>query len=141
MFRWILNLVLFCLSFQIFQVLRFDVNEQPAFPLFNNKATNESFTEKNFQNCDSEFNKTEKKQTKSDKKKSFYKDISENVLSIQNNHSLSRNRFGQFYKAQTLMKEVNVECRVAGDEISHHILLIMSQQVYRYTDIQQKIII
>ena len=110
--------------------------KQPEFPLFNNKATNESFTEKNFQNCDSEFNKTEKKQTKSDKKKCFHKDNSENVLSIQNNYLLSRNRFGQFYKVQPLMKEVNVVCRVAGDEISHHILVCINWQVRKYKNIR-----
>ena len=38
-------------------------------------------------------------------------------------------KYFEINKAEPLVKEVNIDCRVAGDEISHHILLIIRNQV------------
>ena len=41
----------------------------------------------------------------------------------------SLSKFGLFFNQKQIVKEVNVECRVAGDEISHHILILIGKQV------------
>ena len=117
--------------------MKFDVNEQPRIPLLNNKALNidnksEHFKTKmnvqslNFKickNCDCESYVMGKNQPK-------------RVLIIPHKNPLSRNIFVQNNNGQFVVKEVNVECRVAGDEISHHILVCINWQVRKYKNIR-----
>ena len=115
--------------------MKFDVNEQPRIPLLNNKALNidnkrnvQSLHFKICKNCDCESYVTEKNQSKSVESK--------HVLSIPSKNPLSRNTFEPNNPGQSVVKEVNVECRVAGDEISHHILVIINWQVRKYNKIR-----